>query len=566
MTSARPDPEMTERLALAERRLRRAEAAQAEAEMLLERIARELDRSNAELRLRETELIAKLDIGNRNLIRAQRTAQLATVYREPGADFLLSPQLTAILGLPPTVHATGDDVLAALHPLDRPRIEAAAAAFFAGQVAASCDHRYECRIIRIYGAVRWLRWILRRDPAPDGSGDIVSGTVQDITEQRAADRRVKALQLKGERNLQRLRRTETRLAERVAELERLSDDLRASNAAAAEASRAKSQFLAAMSHQVRTPMNGVLGMMAALRQTPLDAGQLAQLERAQHAGDALRVLIDNIIDIADSPVLPDSAEPAPQLPPQSIPATVAALQIAGRRPRILVADDVETNQIVLTSMLDTLGCDHIVVGDGAQALAAAQGGDLDVILMDIQMPVMDGSEATRRIRQLPGAAGAVPIIGVTAQAIQAEREALTAAGMTACLAKPIGVPALAAALAAALAPADGPVIDTEVFAGALAPLPAERRRGLFDQMARDLERLAGDLGTALRAGDTPAIGRARHSLAGVASAFGAVGLTRLLDSSRDAALPAPAVAAELATLTRATIDAGRKLLRNGRAG
>ena len=74
MTAATSDPAMTERLALAERRLRRAEAAQAEAERLLERIARDLDRSNAELRQRESDLITKLDIGNRNLIRAQRTA------------------------------------------------------------------------------------------------------------------------------------------------------------------------------------------------------------------------------------------------------------------------------------------------------------------------------------------------------------------------------------------------------------------------------------------------------------------------------------------------------------
>ena len=70
MTAATSDPAMTERLALAERRLRRAEAAQAEAERLLERIARDLDRSNAELRQRESDLITKLDIGNRNLIRA----------------------------------------------------------------------------------------------------------------------------------------------------------------------------------------------------------------------------------------------------------------------------------------------------------------------------------------------------------------------------------------------------------------------------------------------------------------------------------------------------------------
>ena len=558
MTTATPDPEITERLALAERRLRRAEAAQAEAEMLLERISRDLDRSNRELRQRESDLISKLDIGNRNLIRAQRTAQLATIYRGPGEDFLLSPQLSETLGFPPGVRADGDDVLRALHPFDRTRIEFAAAAFFAGQVAANCDHRYECRIIRIDGAVRWFRWILRRDT--DEGGDIVSGTVQDVTEQRAAERRVKALQLTGERNLQRLRRTEIRLAERVAELERLSAELRASNDAVAAASRAKSQFLAAMSHQIRTPMNGVLGMMAALRNTPLNAEQHAQLDRAQDAGDALRVLIDNIIDVADDVALPgDIVLPAPAA--VTTATGVTHLQVAGRRPRILVADDIETNQIVLTSMLDTLGCDYRVVGDGAQALAAARHGDIDVILMDIQMPVMDGAEATRQIRQLPGAAGAVPIIGVTAQAIQAAREALTAAGMTACLAKPIGVPVLAETLAATFRARDADVLDTDVFDTALTALPPDRRRQLFDQMERDLERLTEEFGAAAANGDAAAASRARHSLTGVASAFGAKGLTQLLDTMRGNPQPDAAQAAALAELAQVTIAVGRGMLR-----
>ncbi|TFU05518.1 response regulator [Polymorphobacter arshaanensis] len=538
--------------------MRRAEAAQAEAEMLLERISRDLDRSNRELRQRESDLVSKLDIGNRNLIRAQRTAQLATIYREPGADFLLSPQLTEMLGLPPGQRADGDDVLRALHPLDRRRIEAAAAAFFAGQVAANCDHRYECRIVRIDGAVRWFRWILRRDP--ENGGDVVSGTVQDVTEQRAAERRVKALQMTGERNLQRLLRTEIRLAERVAELERLSAELRASNDAVAAASRAKSQFLAAMSHQIRTPVNGVLGMMTALRNTPLNPEQHAQLDRAQDAGDALRVLIDNIIDVADDVAMPgDVVLPAPAA--ATAATGVAQLRVAGRRPRILVADDIETNQIVLTSMLDTLGCDYRVVGDGAQALAEARKGDIDVILMDIQMPVMDGAEATRQIRQLPGAAGAVPIIGVTAQAIQAERDTLTVAGMTACLAKPIGVPALFSALAAAFAARDADVFDVSVFENAMATLPSARRRQLFDQMVSDIEQLSGEFSAAVTARDAEGVRRARHSLVGIASAFGATALMHMLDGSRSRDMPDRALADNLVALARATIDTGRSLLR-----
>jgi len=559
MTTPDDQPDLVNQLALAERRLRRAEAAQREAETLLETIARDLDRSNSELRRRESSLVAKLDIDNRNLIRAQRTAALATIYRNPNDDFVLSPQLSEILGLAPGDRADGDVVLAALHPLDRARIEAAAAAFFAGQVAADTDHRYECRIVRPDGQIRWLRWIVRREPG--GAGDVVIGTVQDITEQRAAERRAQALKLVSQRNLKRLQRTEARLAERVAQLEQLSAELRASTAAAAAASAAKSQFLVAMSHRIRTPMNGVLGMMTALRQTNLDDRQLAQLDRAQAAGDALRALIDDIIEIADSPMAADASESSPQ--PENAQRDVRPLLIEGRRPCILVADDVETNQIVLTSMLDTLGCDHRVVSDGAQALAAARDGGIDAILMDVQMPVMDGAEATRQIRQLAGGAGQIPIIGVTAQAIQTERDALTAAGMTACLAKPISVPALAAALTSAFSPSPQLLLDAATFGAALAPLRPDRRRLLFDQMVNDIESLVAAFAAAAAENDADGVSRARHSLTGIASAFGANAMLAILNASREPGSDSAAAAADLATTARATIAAGRQLLRQG---
>jgi PAS domain S-box-containing protein len=559
MTTPDNEPELAKQLALAERRLRRAEAAQLEAETLLETIARNLDRSNSELRRRESSLVAKLDIDNRNLIRAQRTAALATIYRNPNDDFVLSPQLSEILGLAPGERADGDIVLAALHPLDRARIEVAAAAFFAGQVAADTDHRYECRIVRTDGQIRWLRWIIRREPGD--AGDVVIGTVQDITEQRAAERRARALKLVSQRNLKRLQRTEARLAERVAQLEQLSAELRASTAAAAAASAAKSQFLVAMSHRIRTPMNGVLGMMTALRQTNLDDRQLAQLDRAQAAGDALRALIDDIIDIADSPMAADALA-APSAP-ENGQGEARPLLIEGRRPCILVADDIETNQIVLASMLDTLGCDHQVVSDGAQALAAARNGGIDAILMDVQMPVMDGAEATRQIRQLEGRAGQIPIIGVTAQAIQTERDALTAAGMTTCLAKPIGVPALAAALTSAFSPSPQVLLDAATFTAALAPLRPDRRRLLFDQMVSDIESLVSAFAAATAENNADGVSRARHSLTGIASAFGANAMLAILDASREPGSDSAAAATDLATVARTTIAAGRQLLRQG---
>ncbi len=547
--------DMAAAMALLERRVKRAEAARVEAETLLEQRSRELDRSNRDLRSREQQLVAQLDIGNRNLLQAQRLGGIASFYGVEGQSFRTSDALADILGLPTDRAVTGDDVARAIHPLDRERVFGFQAEFFAS-LDTEREYSYECRILRPDRSVRWLRWSIRYSLSDDQSPTI-SGTVQDITAQRAAQRRGRALQLISQRALQRLARADALLAQRVIELEQSAAALAASHARTQAAHEAKNQFLARMSHKVRTPMNGLLGMMELLAHSQLDAAQAQQLRLARAAGDELRTLIDEIIDIADG----GNAAPAPS--PASSDSDQQPLLVAGRRPRILVAEDIETNQIVLTSMLDNIGCDHQVVGNGGLALAAARLGGIDAILMDIQMPIMDGAEATRQIRQLGGAAGAVPIIGVTAQAIQSERDALKQAGMNDCLAKPITVPQLLRVLRAALVAApvhDGPVINAPAFRAAMAALPANRRAGLFDQVARDLGQLGADFCAGTAAGDAEAVRRARHSLAGVAGNFGMDGLTALLEASRDEPRPDPATAATLSALVETAIAQGRALL------
>ena len=107
------------------------------------------------------------------------------------------------------------------------------------------------------------------------------------------------------------------------------------------------------------------------------------------------------------------------------------------RRRILVAEDVLPNQIMIETMLTKAGQDVTVVENGALALEAARTGDYDLILMDLQMPVMDGIEATRAIRALPGKPGEVPIMALTANVMAEEVAACRDAGMQGHLAKPI---------------------------------------------------------------------------------------------------------------------------------
>lgn len=114
--------------------------------------------------------------------------------------------------------------------------------------------------------------------------------------------------------------------------------------------------------------------------------------------------------------------------------------------RVLLAEDHATNQYLISAYLNAAGHQVVVVQNGAEALEAAAAGGFDIVLMDVQMPEVDGHEATRRIRTLPGPAGKVPIIALTANALLGDQEGCLAAGMDGYLAKPIDVLALHAVL------------------------------------------------------------------------------------------------------------------------
>jgi signal transduction histidine kinase/CheY-like chemotaxis protein len=116
--------------------------------------------------------------------------------------------------------------------------------------------------------------------------------------------------------------------------------------------------------------------------------------------------------------------------------------------RLLLAEDHATNQYVITAFLRAAGHEVTVVTNGAEAVRAAREGGLDAMLMDLQMPVMDGLAAARAIRALDGPAAAVPILALTASAMPGDREACLAAGMNGHLTKPITAATLNAALRA----------------------------------------------------------------------------------------------------------------------
>ncbi len=132
---------------------------------------------------------------------------------------------------------------------------------------------------------------------------------------------------------------------------------------------------------------------------------------------------------------PGTTAPGPTAPGTARPGTAEIPRLAGRR--ILIAEDVDTNQVLLRAMLEPTGAGIETVPDGDVVLARHAEDPADLILMDLQMPGMGGIAAARRIRALEGAAGAVPIIALTAYARAADRDRAMQAGMDAYISKPV---------------------------------------------------------------------------------------------------------------------------------
>jgi len=129
--------------------------------------------------------------------------------------------------------------------------------------------------------------------------------------------------------------------------------------------------------------------------------------------------------------------------------------------RILLVEDNPTNRLVARTLLNRLGAEVSEAEDGVAGLEAARAGVHDLILMDVQMPHMDGVEATRAIRGLATAAARVPIIGLTANVMTQQRAQYFAAGMNGVVAKPIAPAALLAEIARVAAAPDEDSAEAE---------------------------------------------------------------------------------------------------------
>jgi len=225
------------------------------------------------------------------------------------------------------------------------------------------------------------------------------------------------------------------------------------------------------------------------------------------------------------------------------------LRESRRRFHLLLAEDNPVNQQLAVRLLEKQGHSVVVVGDGRQGLAALERERFDLVLMDVQMPEMDGLEATAAIRQYESEVAAgdrqppvestfagrrrLPIVAMTAHAMKGDEERCLAVGMDGYVSKPMKPETLFAAIERLLpdevAPPPPPSLPARVpidLTEALGMVDGDRAllRELASLLVEDCPHRIQELRGAVEAGDAPRIERAAHAVKGAVATFGAAGV------------------------------------------
>ncbi len=227
--------------------------------------------------------------------------------------------------------------------------------------------------------------------------------------------------------------------------------------------------------------------------------------------------------------------PATVEPARLCPASTGVAAASARPLRVLLAEDNLINQKVAVNLLRRMGHETTVAANGREAMSRHGADPFDLILMDLQMPEMDGFEAVTAIRTRERRTGAhIPIIALTAHAMMGDRERCLNSGFDGYLTKPIRAAELFQAiedfaresLAAAAAHAGDSVTPAFDQAAALESIGGDR--GLYDEIARlfldDAPRMRAQIRETIHRRDAQALRRAAHSLKGAATHFAAQGV------------------------------------------
>ena len=268
--------------------------------------------------------------------------------------------------------------------------------------------------------------------------------------------------------------------------------------------------------------SGLAGEAERSRDAGIDAYLTKPVRQSELFGTLARLIRATLPARIDGPMA--------ALPPDHSPPPVVKIGAASGL-RILLAEDHVINQKVAVAMLRGMGHESTVVADGRRALEAWEAGPFDLILMDIQMPEMDGFEALAAIRARERETGGhVPIVALTAHAMKGDRERCLEAGFDDHLAKPIRSDLLGKAIEGqksripddqGIDPGGPTAIEEFDREAALMALGGDEKLlsevvGLF---LDDCPRLLGAIEEAIGLADPPTLKRLAHTLGGVASTF-----------------------------------------------
>lgn len=507
-------------------------------------------------------------------LRASGVATMAWCFDEGRID--LSYEASELLALPRGQSLSSFRALVRqVAPVDRPK---ALAWIWDNLLELPKEKkRFEIEFRSIRGSSvesqNWLRMEGQFDPEAN-SDHVVYFTITDVTESKRAAEQHRAHKARDERRLK--------------DLERLTQELQTAQLRAEASVATQSRFLSVMSRDIRTPLNSLLGMLSLIDTGNLTTEDARKFQVAEEAGEQLRLLIDDLVDVAKSEtgglvlqtgtielgkLVGESAAPwvkigeaknvvvsvridpaCPQwieldrarlrqlldrmignavgsvdqghvsvriLPAQArrlcfvvetshtngaptdvaarnrddialrsaickklvdalggqtgssalengernwaeIPCTAAYSPAINEQPvpalaslfdtplRVLVAEDVLTNQMVVEGHLTRLGCDFACVANGEEAVRAVSENEFDIVLMDMAMPIMDGATAIRAIRALPDGRGQLPIVALTAYSRSEELEPMLEAGANGAVIKPVDIAELREALRSAI--------------------------------------------------------------------------------------------------------------------